>query len=423
MRSKRLKLLAVSMLAPFAALGVVTAQAGASAAATASPHAFPLALYVSAGASPSGGDQSCASAAYSTIQSAVNAARPGATIVVCQGTYREQVVVTHPVRLIGQGATLDETGVQPTLSVPVPGLGEEAIWAGVIIRASDVTFSGFTVTQAVGEGIFAFSLGTELEHLTISGNSILSDDRGIGGLNTTYFQCEPPDEGDCGEGIHFSGVAYSTVTGNKVDGNAGGILLTDDTGPTDHNLVSGNVVSNNGQDCGITLPGHSPFALNAAGQPQPSVAGVYDNIVRGNVVTGNGTIGHGAGILLANATAGTASYDNTIEFNYIDGNGHSGVTFHAHTIGPNQFEDLSGNEVIGNVIGTNNLTGDNLDGTPYMPHTGILVFSAGTPVSITIVANHISNDVNGIFLSKPVTATGLNSNSFTSVTNTIVTGS
>ena len=73
------------------------------------------------------------------------------------------------------------------------------------------------------------------------------------------------------------------------------------------------------------------------------------------MVTGNGTTGDGAGVLFANASAGTASYDNLVEGNYIAGNGLSGVTMHAHIVGPGQFEDLSGNVIVGNVIGKNNL--------------------------------------------------------------------
>ena len=77
-------------------------------------------------------------------------------------------------------------------------------------------------------------------------------------------------------------------------------------GPRTTILVANNVVTGNATDCGITVPGHNPNALSATGQPQPSVAGVYDNVIRGNVVTNNGLKGEGAGVLFANATAGTA---------------------------------------------------------------------------------------------------------------------
>ena len=79
------------------------------------------------------------------------------------------------------------------------------------------------------------------------------------------------------------------------------------------------------------------------------------------------------------------------------------MTFHAHTLMPGQFEDLSGNRVIGNAIGKNNLGGDPLD-SPASPKdtvtTGILVFSGGTPVTVKIAFNHIFNNKIGIWLSK-----------------------
>jgi hypothetical protein len=62
---------------------------------------------------------------------------------------------------------------------------------------------------------------------------------------------------DCGEGVHFAGgVAYSTIHGNYIAGNSGGILLSDDLGPTHNNLISNNTVTGNTTDCGITVPGH-----------------------------------------------------------------------------------------------------------------------------------------------------------------------
>ena len=95
---------------------------------------------------------------------------------------------------------------------------------------------------------------------------------------------------------------------------------------------------------------------------------------------------------------------------------------HAHTIGKGEFEDLSGNVIVGNTIGNNNLDGDTLD-SPASPvdqkTTGVLVFSGGTPVTVTITRNIIFDNSIGIWLSKPVTAFGLQTNTFFDVTTPV----
>ncbi len=431
MTSKRIGRIAGWMLAPLLVAGVVAAQAGTASAATAGNtgnNGYHKTLYVSPYAWPWGAGRSCRSARFRTIQSAVNAAPSGGTVVVCRGTYHQQVVITKPLALRGQRATIDQKGVTPTFQVTIPGLGTATIFAAVVMLSSDIRFSGFTVTNALGEGILAAGLGADISGISISHNAVVHNDLG-GGVPpaSTYFQCAAQGQvpGDCGEGVHFVGVAYSQITRNYIAGNSGGVLLSDDTGPTHNNLVANNVVTGNSSDCGITVPGHNPNALNAKGQPQPSVAGVYDNVIRGNVVTNNGVAGEGAGVLFANAAAGTASYDNLVTGNYIAGNGLSGVTMHAHTIKPGQFEDLNGNRVIGNAIGKNNLDGDTLD-APASPTdtktTGVLVFSGGAPVTVTIAFNHIFNNHFGIWLSKAVTASGLGTNAFRNVTIPISAG-
>ena len=108
--------------------------------------------------------------------------------------------------------------------------------------------------------------------------------------------------------------------------------MTDEFGPTHDNTIEENVITANPFDCGITVPGHNPNALDASGNRQPDVAGVFDNLIQDNVVTDNGLQGEGAGVLFANATAGTASYDNVVRHNYLAGNELSGVTMHAHTL-------------------------------------------------------------------------------------------
>lgn len=418
MKSKRSVRLIGAACVPLLAVGAVVATAGA-AAASAHGHSGHV-LFVSKHAKPSGKDRSCRSARFATISSAVAAARAGGTVVVCPGTYHEQVVVSKPLTLSGERATIDQAGVTPAFSVMLPPpLGKQTIFAAVVIDSSRVTFRGFTVRNAQGEGVVAAGLAGTVRHVVISRNKVVHNDLG-GGVppKSTYFLCAAmgPVPGDCGEGIHFAGnIANSAIRGNFIADNSGGVLMTDDVGPTHDNVVAGNVVTNNAADCGITVPGHNARALSATGARQPAVAGVYRNLISHNVVTNNGRKGEGAGVLFANAGPGTASYDNTVVGNFIAGNGLAGVTMHAHTLGPGQFEDLNGNVIVRNSIGTNNLDGDTLDGPPGPSDkhtTGVLVFSGGTAVRVTIAHNLIFRNRIGIWLSKPVTARGLKTNRF-----------
>lgn len=422
MRTSRIARVACAVAAPLLITGAVIAQTGvASAAPSGGGGGQHRVLYVAPKAKAGASDQSCRSARYRTIQSAVNAAPAGGTVAVCPGTYHEQVVIAKPLNLRGQRAVIDQSGVKPGFTVTLPGLGQQVIFAAVIIVSSHVNLTGFTVRDAAGEGVLAAGLGREISDVTITHDAVVHNDLGVVPPGSKYFECQAQGgvPGDCGEGVHFTGVAYSAITDNFINGNSGGTLISDDTGPTHNNLIAGNVVTDNKSDCGITVPGHNPAALNAKGARQPKVAGVYDNVIRGNVVTGNGTVGGGgAGVLFANSTAGTASYDNLAEDNYISGNGLSGVTMHAHTVKKGQFEDLNGNMIVGNTIGLNNIKGDPLDGPPGPSDTkttGVLVFSGGTTVLVSVASNHILNNAVGIWLSQAVKATGLKTNHFTNV--------
>ncbi len=364
------------------------------------------ALIVSPSGSSGNSGRSCSSATYSTIQSAVDAASSGATVTVCPGTYTEDVIVATPLRLVGlHGATVQgsPTGNGNCDQLGPAGPGSAPCLAGITIKSSWVQVSGFTVQGAIGEGILATGslAGGSISHVEIRDNHVTGNNTGTAqSPNSPYPQCNPvgATPGDCGEAVHLMGVYASQVTGNLINGNGGGVLLTDEFGPTHDNLISANVIKDNLFDCGVTVPGHNPFALDAAGNRQPSVAGDYRNVIARNVITGNGVDGEGAGVLFANASAGSASYDNLVIHNYIAGNGLGGVTLHAHPIAPGTFEDLNGNNVIANTIGQNNLAPD-ADPGPNAPTTtvGVLIYGA-VPVTIKVAGNRIFDNNIGIWL-------------------------
>jgi nitrous oxidase accessory protein NosD len=380
------------------------------------------ALFVSPTGSSSNSGDSCAQARYSTIQSAVTAAAPSSTVIVCSGTYAEDVAVNEALTLSGEDAVINATGKNN----------------GIVISASNVSVDGFTVRGAIGEGILAIGTadpslvpagsptgsitGVPISDVTITHNIVQGNDQGP--PTSSYGECQPNGQipGDCGEGIHLMSVADSTVSHNYVTGNSGGMLFTDEFGPTHGNVIEHNLVSNNASDCGITLPSHNGLAVNPTTlAPTPSLGGVYDNTIRDNIVLSNGLTGFGAGVLFAAPFPGSASYDNVVEGNLIENNGIAGVTLHSHA--PGAF--IGGNQILHNLIGVNNVTGD----TPLSPATGpfaapvqfqadmqttgILVWSLVTPTAITIADNTILGDAIGVWMNPAVSdPTAASSNTF-----------
>ena len=371
------------------AVGLVATVAAVALAAPVAASS-PAGVYVSHGhgsdANPCTSAQPCM-----TIGHAVTVAMPGATVHVDKGTYAEQVSITKKLTLVGDGAVIDATGqmsgIQPLAGLGVVGYGLLVFGPG----AAGTAVKGFTVENAIGEGILVAGTSKVL----IMDNVVLHNDAGF---NTTLtFECQAQGNipGDCGEGVHFVSVTWSHLVGNMVENNVGGILITDEMGPSAHNVISGNTSRNNLADCGITLPSHNALAMS-----DPTMGGVYDNLIINNLSEGNG----GAGVGMFAPFPGTASYNNRVVHNTLRNNGEAGVGIHAHAPGQN----VSGNVVLNNWISGNGVDPDSGSGHP----TGIAVFSAAVPVTVAIANNHISNEYWGIFKAGPITINGLGSNHY-----------
>ena len=380
-------------------------------------------LYASPTATPDGADTSCATSPYKTISDAVAAASAGDTVVACQGTYTEDVVILKPLTLLSEGATIDATGLPGASTGIILG---QAPYNGITIESSRVTVEGFTVKGAEGEGILAVNphpvkgpivggmqlyTGKPLTKVVIAHNDVTGNDLGFNNANSPYVACTPNGGSDCGEGIHLMSVAKSKVIDNESMDNSGGILITDEYGPTHNNLIQGNDVIDNTNDCGITIPSHNLGINPETGQLDPSFAGVYRNDVTHNVVVGNGVKGYGAGIGVFAPETGTASYQNVISDNYIYGNGLAGISVHSHQA--NAYVD--GNVFTGNTIGVNNVTGaDGADVTPKDKQTtGILIWSDATKYHFTVTHNFIFDNTYGVWYTpKTIKVSGLSTNSY-----------
>ena len=380
-------------------LGLTATAAAASPSPGFPPGPHP-ALYVAPG-TPAGHGSGCANAGFSTISAAVAAANPGATIIVCPGTYAEDVTIEKPLTIVGSAATVAPDPSDSSPLSPLTGGNN-----GFTILSPGVTISGFTVVGASSDGFMVVG-----DHATIRGNTVTNN--GLG------------DPSSPGNGINLDGSSYSVVSGNTVSGSGnGGIQLANDpdaigvsticsvlgiscngiTGTATYDSVIGNNVNNNPNACGILLVDHD----GTDGSASNLADGIHNDVVQGNQVLNNVLQGYGAGILLATEAPGGAVYNNLVSGNDVAGNGLAGLTIHAHLLGTHQ--DLNGNVIIGNNFGTNNTKNEEPDD---LQTTGVFIGSEDH-LDITLFLNDIHDDYYGVFTASPngVTVNGLAFNAY-----------
>lgn len=365
--------------------GTLLAASGAWAAGGAAPVLY---------ASPSGASGSCTARVPCSLENAISAAAPGDVVYAFAGVYNGGFVIDKAITVHGAGAVINASSSPFGNGVHIVGPGgsgssvenfkiENAKFEGILVGTAPVapeTENGTPVTS-----------GEPVSNVRILNNTLTDNGTGFG---TNAGQCysTPEAPGDCGETIHLVSVTDSTVEGNYVEDNVGGILLTDEFGPNSGNAVRFNRTIGNTDDCGITLAGHSSAAVNPETGMPTGAAGVFDNLVESNTSNGNGVAGQGAGILLGGGAPFAGVYDNLIRYNYAYGNGLSGVTVHQHLIG-----DLNDNVIEGNVLLDNNVDGDyDFAAAAATETTGILVASGeppGPPLPPELVPGPISGTV------------------------------
>jgi nitrous oxidase accessory protein NosD len=322
---------------------------------------------------------------YSTISAAVAAASPGDTILVWPGTYKEQVVITKSLSLVAvekRQTIIDAKGLPN--GIFINGMSA-APKAGV----ADVVVSGFKVTNANFEGI----LIANATDVTIVGNHIDDNNRSLdiaSGTCPGTPAFETNEDLDCGEGIHLMAVDHSSIVRNEVEDNSGGILISDETGPTHDNLISGNHVHDNPFDCGITIASHGPATSVIPTAALPF--GITHNTIAHNNSSHNGfdVPGAGAGVGIFAPFPGTTASGNVVVDNDLHNNGLPGVTMHNHAAAPAPAPPVNLND---NLIVANRISGngaDTADAGTSGP-TGINVFSVA-PITGTVISQNVFQD-------------------------------
>lgn len=339
-------------------------------------------------------NQAGSSGCKTTITAAIAAASAGDTILVAPGTYKEDVIITKPVALLGtfRASIIDASGL-------ANGIFVNGMSAAPKTGLSNVTVSDFTVRNANFEGI----LVANATDVSLTGNLVTDNNKS---LNISAATCDKipafeTNEGeDCGEGIHLMATQYVSVVGNEVAWNSGGILITDETGPNHANLISGNNVHDNPYDCGITLASHGPATsvIPTAGLPY----GVTNNTISNNTSAHNGfqVPGAGAGVGIFAPFPGTTDAGNVVIGNILRDNGLPGVTMHNHAAAPSPAPPVNMND---NVIVGNQISGNGADtaDTPTSGPTGINLFSHASVSGTVISQNAFDNETIDIAFSAP----------------------
>ena len=382
---------------------VATTLAATAPPATASPGQT---LVVSTTGTDSG---NCVSSPCLTLGYALSQAAAHDTISLEPGHYAESMNAPGTRNVVGPALSPLDIQSQSGLAsnTVIEAVGQ---LNGIVVNADDVTIEGLTIQGAGAEGILVIPPTSAIAPSSVTGETIKddvvdNDDQCISNPRASFCPAPSPDD-DYGEAVHLESVTDSTLTNNTVDHNVGGILLTDEVGPTDANLISDNNVLYNAVDSGITLAGHSPKAVamsgTDAGQPQPSEAGVFDNKVIDNVSSHNGA----AGVLASATVPGAGAYDNSFKGNTATGDGLAGITIHSHTT----LQDVNGNIVENNVLINDAITGGprgtagDAGGPPESANmnetTAVQVLAALAPLTGTVVGgNEISNVYYGVWIS------------------------
>ena len=213
---------------------------------------------------------------YPTIQEAINAASPGDTIVVREGTYYENLVVNV------SGIVLrSEMGTEKTII--------DGNFTGTVVEisANNVTIEGFTIK---GGGLNAFGLSViSSNNTTIHGNNITNNYYGIDlwySSNNTIYGNNITNNG---WSIRLYYSSNNEIYGNNIENSIdyfgqAGIYLENSSG----NKIYGNNITNNFYSIALWGSGSSGnnVSFNNILVGGLIVYDSYENVVEGNLVNG-----------------------------------------------------------------------------------------------------------------------------------------
>jgi hypothetical protein len=173
---------------------------------------------------------------FTTIQAAINASALGGTVLVCPGTYPEQLAIFHPITIRG----VDSAGSNLALiTMPPGGTGNQIYVQATGVNISDVTVdgsnNGATVCGQGPNGIYYWLSSGTINHVVVrnefpaveitdclSGDGIFVGTDNTGASNVTIENSSI--HGFQANGIEVRGRgASATITRNSIGGNVPGL--------------------------------------------------------------------------------------------------------------------------------------------------------------------------------------------------------
>jgi hypothetical protein len=259
-------------------------------------HACTAATWYVAGSARSSGDGSCWEAPFTTVQEGIEAALPGDTVIVAEGTYAENI------RFGGKNIALRSTDpVDPTVvaSTVIDGggagsvvtfdgtEGESCVLSGLTVRNGNADGSGGGISGGYGQ----VSTRARIENNIITANFAWGSGGGI---------------------LNCDGV----IRANRIERNEAGVQgggLYRCGGLIDNNLIVGNLSGYGaglercrGTIQGCTIAGNS--AVVRGGGMDDCDATVRNNIISRNYAEAGGGLALCDGILENNTVAGNRAY-------------------------------------------------------------------------------------------------------------------
>jgi hypothetical protein len=224
---------------------------------------------------------------YSTISAAVAAVTPSSTVLVCPGTYPEQVTITQPLTL--KGLNLG-TGGNPIIAVPSGGLvGKNPAQLSAQQQTGDLGQWGpVNLSNIVVDGV---SSGFDCSNGTLIGIEYVF---ASGSLDNVEVRNQNP--GGCGFGMQLVGAPYGVATVNVRHSYI-------------HDFDNTGIFAVSGGASGFFVNLTSNLVASVSASVQAGVEyGLTDGVTEQNTIVVSGPVG----LFLSNFFTGMKAKENTI---------------------------------------------------------------------------------------------------------------